>query len=159
MTKSVLLAGSTGSIGTQALRVLKQHKIKVNGLSAKSNFKLLAQQSKEFDVKNVHIYDSGHYNDLKDLVSSDVKIYCGENGLMEMLENDNSDTFFNSVMGSAGLNPTLLAIKMKKKIALANKETIVCGGDIVMKEAEKNGVTIYPVDSEHSAVFSVLAGK
>lgn len=157
MTKSLILAGSTGSIGTQALKVCKKHNIKVNGLSAGSNYKLLASQAIEFSVPNVHIAKKEHYNDLKALLPENIKIYVGADGLSEMLENDESDTFFNSVMGSAGLMPTLKAIEKKKKIALANKETIVCGGDIVIKAAKDAGVTIYPVDSEHSAVFQCLA--
>lgn len=157
MTESILLAGSTGSIGTQTLRVCKKHNIKVNGLSAKSNYKLLASQAAEFSVKNVHIADESLYGTLKNLLPQGVKVYSGENGLLEMIEADESDTFFNSVMGSAGLLPTLKAIEMKKKIALANKETIVCGGELVMKAAKDSGVEIYPVDSEHSAVFQCLA--
>jgi len=157
MTDSLILAGSTGSIGTQALRVCKQHNIKVNGLSAKSNYKLLGEQAIEFQVKNVHIADDKYYNDLKALLPDDVNVYSGENGLIEMLLQDGSDTFFNSVMGSAGLLPTLKAIGKRMKIALANKETIVCGGDLVMKAANNAGVQIFPVDSEHSAVFQCLA--
>lgn len=157
MTDSLILAGSTGSIGTQALRVCKQHNIKVNGLSAKSNYKLLSEQAIEFQVKNVHIADDKYYNDLKALLPEDVNIYSGESGLNEMLDKDGSDTFFNSVMGSAGLLPTLRAIGKRMKIALANKETIVCGGDLVMKSAKNAGVQIYPVDSEHSAIFQCLS--
>lgn len=160
MTESLLLAGSTGSIGTQALNVCKKHKIKINGLSAGNNYKLLAQQALEFSVKNIHISNEKHYKDLKALLPSGTNVYSGDNGLIEMIEADESDTFFNSVMGSAGLMPTITAIQNRKKIALANKETIVCGGDIVMNEAEKYGVGIYPVDSEHSAIFQCLqAGR
>ncbi len=156
MTKSLLLAGSTGSIGTQALKVCEKHNIKVNALSAGSNYKLLAKQAEKFGVKNLCLANDKYYNDLKALVASDVKIYCKEDGLLEMLSLDESDTFFNSVMGSAGLKPTLSAIDLKKKIALANKETIVCGGEIVMQRAKENNVPIYPVDSEHSAIFQCL---
>lgn len=156
MTKSLLLAGSTGSIGTQALKVCEKHNIKVNALSAGSNYKLLAEQAGKFGVKNLCLANDKYYNDLKALVASDVKIYCKEDGLLEMLSLDESDTFFNSVMGSAGLKPTLSAIDLKKKIALANKETIVCGGEIVMQRAKENNVPIYPVDSEHSAIFQCL---
>lgn len=157
-TKKVFIAGSTGSIGTQALAICKKHNIEVSGISAYSNYKLLAEQAKEFNVSNVHILDSNYYKPLKELLP-DIKVYTGEDSLNDLIYNDKSDTLLNAIVGSAGLMPTIFGIKSKKKIALANKETIVCAGQLIMDLAKKNGVTIFPVDSEHSAIFQCMLGN
>lgn len=159
MTKSVFIAGSTGSIGTQALAVCKMHNIEVESLSAGSNVDLLASQAKEFNVKKVHINDENKYKELKEKLSEDTKIFVGEKGLIELIKESKADTFLNGITGSAGLIPTVMAIEKKMKIALANKETIVCGGEYVMALAKKNNVDIMPVDSEHSAVFQSMLGN
>lgn len=156
MTKSVLIAGSTGSIGTQALEVCDMHNIEVEALSAGSNTELLLKQAERFNVKKIHINNEKKYKELKENVSSDTKIFVGKEGLVELIKESEADTFLNGITGSAGLLPTLSAIEKKMTIALANKETIVCGGELVMKKAQENGVDIMPVDSEHSAVFQCL---
>lgn len=159
MTKTVFIAGSTGSIGTQALAVCKMHNITVEALSAGSNSDLLLKQAKEFNVKKIHINDETKYNEIKNQLSDDVEIFVGKDGLIDMIKDSKADTFLNGITGSAGLVPTVCAIEKKMKIALANKETIVCGGEYVMNKAKENGVDIMPVDSEHSAVFQSMLGN
>ncbi len=159
MTKSVIIAGSTGSIGTQALAVCKMHNINVDALSAASNTDLLCKQAKEFGVKKIHINNESKYKELKDNLPNDTKIYVGKSGLLDLINESNADTFLNGITGSAGLVPTVAAIEKKMKIALANKETIVCGGEYVMNKAKENNVDIMPVDSEHSAVFQSMQGN
>mgnify|MGYP001025088357 CR=1 FL=1 len=158
MTKKVFIAGSTGSIGKQTLAICKKHRIEVSCISAHSNYKLLAEQAKEFHIKKVHIYNSDYYSRLKELLPG-VEVYSGENSLNELIAEDNADTLVNAIVGSAGLLPTVFGIRSKKKIALANKETIVCAGRLIMELAEQNGVTVFPVDSEHSAIFQCLLGN
>jgi 1-deoxy-D-xylulose-5-phosphate reductoisomerase len=157
-TKKIFIAGSTGSIGTQTLAICKEHNIEVSAISAHSNYMRLVEQAKEFNVKKVHIYNSEHYKALKELLP-DVEVYTGEESLNELIYDDDADTLINAIVGSAGLLPTIFGIKSKKKIALANKETIVCAGELIMDMAKENGVTIFPVDSEHSAIFQCLIGN
>lgn len=159
MTKSVFIAGSTGSIGTQALAVCKMHNIEVESLSAGSNVDLLVSQAKEFNVKKIHINNENKYKELKEKLPGDAEIFVGEKGLIGLIKESKADTFLNGITGSAGLIPTVTAIEKKMKIALANKETIVCGGEYVMALAKKNNVDIMPVDSEHSAVFQSMLGN
>ena len=158
-TKQIFIAGSTGSIGTQALSVCKKHNIRVFGLSAASNYKLLAEQAILFSVKYVHILNKAYYKNLRELLPSEIEIFAGEDTLCELIKNDSSDTLLNAIVGSAGLFPTIAGIKSKKKIALANKETIVCAGSYIMKLADEYNTEIFPVDSEHSAIFQCLAGN
>ena len=157
-TKSVYIAGSTGSIGTQALAVCKKHGIRVAGLSCGKNAELLIRQAKEFDVKYVHIGDENGYHLVKTRLP-DCIVETGEDTLCRQIEESDADTLLDAIVGSAGLKPAISGIKSRKKLALANKETIVCAGQLIMDMAEEYGVTIFPVDSEHSAIFQCLLGN
>lgn len=158
--KTITVLGSTGSIGTQALEVASKHNIKVKALAAHSNASLLAQQAIEFDVQYVCIYQSDKVNNLKELLRGrEIEILSGMKGLKTIAALDGVDIMLNSVVGMVGLEPTLTAIEHGTDIALANKETLVTGGELVIKAAEKNGVKIFPVDSEHSAIFQCLQGN
>lgn len=158
--KTIAVIGSTGSIGRQTLEVCEKHNIKVKALAAKSNVKLLAEQARHFSVDYVCIYDEKHYSELKDELSdTNIEISCGLEGLCEAAEIDGIDMLVNSVVGMVGLLPTLKAIEKGTDIALANKETLVAGGELVMKAAAEKNVKIYPVDSEHSAIFQCLQGN
>lgn len=157
-TKSVYIAGSTGSIGTQALSVCKKHGIRVVGLSCGKNFRLLAEQAKLFGVKKVHIGDAGAVDNLKKLLPG-CEVLTGEDALAEQIYHSEADTLLDAIVGSAGLKPAVSGIRSGKKLALANKETIVCAGQLIMDLAEEHGVTVFPVDSEHSAIFQCLLGN
>lgn len=157
--KTITILGSTGSIGVQALEVAKKHNIKVKALAAHSNTKLLAKQAAEFEVKILCIFDQNKVDELRKLVDDDVKILTGMDGLKETARLDSVDIMLNSVVGMVGLEPTLEAIKAGTDIALANKETLVAGGKLVINAAKEKGVKIYPVDSEHSAIFQALQGN
>lgn len=158
--KTISLIGSTGSIGTQTLDVCRKHNIKVKALAAKSNVKLLAEQAHEFSAEYVCIYDEDKYRELKILMSdTGAEIACGMDGLCKAAELDGIDLFVNSVVGMVGLLPTLKAVEAGNDVALANKETLVAGGAIVMKAARDKNVNIYPIDSEHSAIFQCLQGN
>lgn len=158
--KTISLIGSTGSIGTQTLDVCRKHNIKVKALAAKSNVKLLAEQAHEFSAEYVCIYDEDKYRELKILMSdTGAEIACGMDGLCKAAELDGIDLFVNSVVGMVGLLPTLKAVESGNDVALANKETLVAGGAIVMKAARDKNVNIYPIDSEHSAIFQCLQGN
>lgn len=160
MTKISLL-GSTGSIGVQATEVVRasQKPMQIVGLAAHSNIKLLERQVREFKPQAVAVFDLQAAKDLKDRVAdTGVKVLAGLDGLCEVAALSAADTVLNAVTGMVGLTPTLTAIQEKKTVALANKETLVTGGEIVMREAAKQGVSIIPVDSEHSAIFQCLQG-
>lgn len=158
--KTISLIGSTGSIGKQTLDVCRKHNIKVKALAALKNVDLLEQQAREFLPEYVCIYDETYYKDLCERLSDiSVSILTGMEGLCKIASLKNVDLFVNSVVGMVGLLPTLTAIENATDIALANKETLVAGGNIVMREAEKKGVKIYPIDSEHSAIFQCLQGN
>lgn len=155
--KRIAILGSTGSIGTQALDIVRQHpdKFKVVGLTAHNNIEKIREQIKEFRPEAVCITDKKK----AELFDTDVVVYQGEDGLKEIATLD-LDLLINSVVGSAGLIPTLEAIKKGITIGLANKETLVLAGEIVMREAAKHNVAIIPIDSEHSALFqSLKSGK
>jgi len=160
--KRVAILGSTGSIGTQALEVIRanpQHFI-VEVLVANSNSELLIKQALEFKPNAVVIVDETKYKEVKDvLFSHDIKVYAGAKALEQIVEMETIDIVLTAIVGYAGLASTINAIKFKKAIALANKETLVVAGDIVTKLAFDNAVNIYPVDSEHSAIFQCLAGE
>lgn len=151
--KRIVILGSTGSIGTQTLEIVRQHpeKFKVVGLSANHNIEKLQEQVAEFKPEAICITDRKKAEAFK----TDLIFFKGEEGLKEMA-NLNSDLLINSIVGSAGLIPTLEAIKKGITIGLANKETLVLAGEIVMREAAKHHVTIIPIDSEHSALFQSL---
>ena len=156
--KSLVILGSTGSIGTQALEVCRRDGYKVVALAAGSNVELLEAQAREFNVKAVAVFNEEKANELKiKLADTDVKVLSGVEGVCSVAEME-ADIALNSIVGIAGLRPTLAAIESGKDIALANKETLVTGGDIVNRKAREKGVKILPVDSEHSAIFQSLQG-
>lgn len=169
--KNISILGSTGSIGTQTLDVVRQHKekFKVVGLAAYGtdrDIDLMVEQINEFKPTIVAVYRDDGVSKLKEKlkqvssVSFDqMSFVSGNDGLVQVASSPLVDTVVTAVVGSVGLIPTIEAIKQKKNIALANKETLVCAGDIVMKEAKKNKVTIMPIDSEHSAIFQSLQGN
>lgn len=158
--KRISIIGSTGSIGLQALDVAKAHNLDVCAVAARSNWKELEKQSREYHTDFACIYDKKYYNDLKTaLADTDTVVLSGMDGLCQIASYNKSDIFLNSVVGMVGLLPTLTAIESKKDVALANKETLVAGGSLVISAAKKNGVNIFPVDSEHSAIFQSLQGN
>lgn len=159
MTENISILGSTGSIGTQALSVCELLGVNAVALTANSNVDLLEQQARKFKPQLAVIVTEEKAKELKlRLADTDIRVAYGMDGLCEAATIDRADTVLNSVVGMVGLRPTLEAISAKKNIALANKETLVTGGDLVMKAAKENGVNIYPVDSEHSAIFQCLQG-
>lgn len=156
--KSLIILGSTGSIGTQALEVCRRDGYKVTALAAGSNIELLEKQAREFKPSLVAVLNDEKAKELKiRLADTDVRVLCGADGVCEVAQAD-GDIVLNAIVGIAGLRPTLKAIEAGKTIALANKETLVTGGEIVNKAAFKKGVKILPVDSEHSAIFQSLQG-
>ena len=158
--KKVSILGSTGSIGTQSLEVCEKHDFEIIALSAHSSIDLLEKQARKFKPKYVGIYNEKKYIELKNrLADMNIKILCGMDGLCEIASLNENDIVLNSVVGMVGLLPTLIAINAGKDIALANKETLVAGGELVMSLAKKKNVKIYPVDSEHSAIFQCLQGN
>ena len=160
MEKTISILGSTGSIGTQSLEVAKKHGIKVKALAANSNAELLAEQINEFKPDVVCIYDKNKADELKEMISGvPVKVLMGMDGLCEIASLNGVDTLVNAVVGIVGLKPTLAAIDAGVDIALANKETLVTGGKLVINRAAHKGVKIYPIDSEHSAIFQCLQGN
>lgn len=157
--KNITILGSTGSIGKQAIEVCEKLNIRILGLSAKNNVELLAQQVIKIFPKIVCVFNEDKVDELKQKIGNiDVKIVTGIEGLCEVAKINGADICLNAVVGIAGLKPTLAAIKAKKTIALANKETLVTGGKLVIESAIKNNVKILPVDSEHSAIFQSLQG-
>ncbi|MBR4554580.1 MAG: 1-deoxy-D-xylulose-5-phosphate reductoisomerase [Ruminococcus sp.] len=158
--KTITILGSTGSIGTQSLEIAKKHKFKVKALAAHSNTDLLAGQVKEFGAEYACIFCEDKVNALKEALNNeDVTVLSGMEGLKAIAELDGVDIMINSVVGMVGLEPTLTAIAHGTDIALANKETLVAGGELVIRAASEKGVKIYPVDSEHSAIFQCLQGN
>lgn len=159
MIQTLSLLGSTGSIGTQTLDIVRNLGIQIKALAAYQNIDRLEQQIREFRPEFAAIYDVALGKELKERVRDcPTRIGTGMEGLMEAAALPSAEMMFNSVVGMVGLRPTLEAIKAHKKIALANKETLVAGGALVMEEARKHGVPVYPVDSEHSAIFQCLQG-
>jgi len=160
--KRIAIFGSTGSIGTQALNVIDANPDKFSAeiLTAHSNDELLVQQALKFNPNAVVIGDESRYNKVKEaLASTDVKVFAGVKALEEVAAMDCYDLMLAAIVGYAGLRPTLKAIENGKTIALANKETLVVAGDIIMRKAVENRVPIIPVDSEHSAIFQCLVGE
>lgn len=159
MTEKLSILGSTGSIGTQALEVAAMHNMEVTALTANSNVDLLAEQVRRFHPKKVAMLDEVAAMNLKVKIGdTDTKVLSGISGICECAADTEADTVLNSIVGIAGLLPTMDAIDAGKNLALANKETLVTGGKLVTREAKKKGVHIYPVDSEHSAIFQCLQG-
>ena len=160
--KRIGIFGSTGSIGKQTLDVIAAHPdlFKTTILTAHSNAKLLIEQALQFSPEAVLIGDSTKYPGVRDaLASTGIKVFSGEETLEEVAALDCYDMMMAGIVGFAGLKPTLMGIKTGKSIALANKETLVVAGDVVMQSAKENGVSIIPVDSEHSAIFQCLVGE
>ncbi|CAN5556467.1 1-deoxy-D-xylulose-5-phosphate reductoisomerase [soil metagenome] len=162
MKKSIAILGSTGSIGTQALDVIASHpeNFSVEVLTSNSNAELLIKQSFQFQPNAVVIADEKKYEFVKtSLAKHPIKVFAGEDSLSQVMESDGIDMVLTAVVGFAGLKPTLAAINAGKEIALANKETLVVAGELVTGLAKEKAVNIYPVDSEHSAIFQCLAGE
>ena len=160
--KRIAILGSTGSIGTQALNVIRRHRdlFSVEVLCAGSNADLLIAQALEFEPNAVAIADKTKYQQVQDaLASHDIKVFCGMDSVADLMEMESIDLVLASIVGFAGLRPTLRAIEHHKPIALANKETMVVAGEIVTRAARDNHVPILPVDSEHSAIFQSLVGE
>jgi 1-deoxy-D-xylulose-5-phosphate reductoisomerase len=160
--KRIAIFGSTGSIGTQALDVIAANpdKFSAEVLTAQTNDELLVQQALKFNPNVVVIGDEKKYQKVKDaLAGTDIKVFSGEKALEEVASMDYFDLMIAAIVGYAGLKPTLRAIENGKAIALANKETLVVAGDIVMRKAVENRVPVIPVDSEHSAIFQCLVGE
>jgi 1-deoxy-D-xylulose-5-phosphate reductoisomerase len=160
--KRIAIFGSTGSIGTQALDVIRTHTdmLEVEILTAQTNYQLLIKQALEFSPNAVVIGDEKRFNEVKDaLATTDIKVFAGEKALEEVADFDTYDVMLTAIVGFAGLRPTLKGVKKGKVIALANKETLVVAGDIVMQEAMQYRSPIIPVDSEHSAIFQCLVGE
>lgn len=160
--KRVAILGSTGSIGTQTLEVIRSHpeKFEVEVLTAQNNADLLIEQALEFNPNCVVIANESLYPKVKNaLLTFDIKVYAGEKALGQVVEMDTIDVVLTALVGYSGLIPTIHAISAGKQIALANKETLVVAGEMITKLAREKGVNIYPVDSEHSAIFQCLVGE
>ncbi|MBP3253092.1 MAG: 1-deoxy-D-xylulose-5-phosphate reductoisomerase [Bacteroidales bacterium] len=160
--KNIAVLGSTGSIGTQTLDIMRMHKDKFSAeiLTAGSNAELLVSQAKEFQPNAVVIADESKYNYVKDaLKDDDIKVFAGSNALEEVVAFKSVDIVLTALVGFAGLRPTVAALQARKPIALANKETMVVAGQLIRELAVENNVPILPVDSEHSAIFQCLQGE
>ena len=159
MTKTIALLGATGSIGRQTLEVARELGLTVAALTAHTNIDLLERQARQFRPRLAAVYAAAAAAVLRDRLSdTDIEVLAGEEGLLAAATLAEADTLVTAVMGSVGLAPTLAAIRQGKRIALANKETLVCAGELVMSAAAEYGAEIIPVDSEHSAVFQCLQG-
>ena len=160
--KHIAILGSTGSIGTQVLEVIAANpdSFEVEVLTAQNNAELLIQQAKEFKPNAVVIVNEDFYPQVKDaLVPLDIKVFAGEKSLASIVQMDSIDMVLTALVGYSGLKPTIKAIEAGKNIALANKETLVVAGELITQLAREKGVNIYPVDSEHSAIFQCLVGE
>ncbi len=160
--KGIAILGSTGSIGTQALEVIEAYPdyFDLQVITAGKNADLLIEQAKKFQPNTVVIGDEASYSKVKEaLWNDDIHVYCGEEALCQVVESTEVHTVLTALVGYAGLKPTIHAIEAGKTIALANKETLVVAGEFITKLAKEKGVNIYPVDSEHSAIFQCLVGE
>lgn len=161
--KQICILGSTGSIGTQALDVIEQHsdRYEVYCLTANNRYEMLAEQARKFRPAAVVIANETHYESLKLLLADlpDIKVYAGAKAIDEIVEAQPIDMVLTAMVGFAGLSPTIHAIKARKTICLANKETLVVAGDLICRLAAEYHVNILPVDSEHSAIFQSLVGE
>lgn len=163
MKKQIAILGSTGSIGTQALEVIEEHSdlYEVYCLTANNRVNELAMQARKFRPAAVVIANENHYEELKDMLDDmpDIKVYAGMRAIDEIVQADPIDMVLTAMVGFAGLSPTINAIKARKKICLANKETLVVAGELICKLATEYHTPILPVDSEHSAIFQSIAGE
>ena len=160
--KGIAILGSTGSIGTQALEVISCYPeyFDLQVLTAGNNVELLIEQSKKFKPNTVVIANEEKYNQLREALEPfDIHVYAGKDALCQVVESQDVNIVLTALVGYAGLLPTIRAIEARKTIALANKETLVVAGELIQKLARKNQVDIYPVDSEHSAIFQCLMGE
>ena len=161
--QQVCILGSTGSIGTQALDVIQQpsDRYQVYALTANNSVELLAKQAREFQPAAVVIANEAHYKQLRALLDDmpDIKVYAGQQAIDEIVQAEPIDSVIAAMVGFAGLSPTIHAIKARKKILLANKETLVVAGELICQLAGENNVTILPIDSEHSAIFQSIVGE
>jgi 1-deoxy-D-xylulose-5-phosphate reductoisomerase len=160
--KGIVILGSTGSIGTQALEVIEAYPafFDLQVITAGKNADLLIEQALKFKPNTVVITDESLYEKVKTaLIDEDIHVYAGPEALCQVVESNEVDIVLTALVGYAGLKPTVRAIEAKKTIALANKETLVVAGELVTRLAKENGVNIYPVDSEHSAIFQCLVGE
>jgi 1-deoxy-D-xylulose-5-phosphate reductoisomerase len=160
--KRVAILGSTGSIGTQTLDVIRQHPdwFTVEVLTAQHNWELLVAQALEFKPNAVVIGNEDHYLKVKEVLSGEpIKVFAGQKAISQVVEMETIDVVLTALVGYSGLIPTVHAIRAGKQIALANKETLVVAGELITALAKEHGVNIYPVDSEHSAIFQCLVGE
>jgi len=155
--RKISVLGSTGSVGEQALDVAEKQELEVVSISANRNFLRVEEQARKFGVAAVAMADEDAASELKvRLADTNIKIYSGDSGICNMISEHNQDTVVNSIIGEAGLKPTLTVIDSGCRLALANKESLVVAGEIVMSKAKEKNVEILPVDSEHSAIFQCL---
>ena len=162
MKKGIAILGSTGSIGTQTLEVISEHKnlFSVEVLTANNNCDLLIEQAKQYKPNTVVIVNQDKYDKVNsELFKLGIKVYSGQKSLEQIVESDEINIVLTALVGYSGLKPTINAIKHGKKIALANKETLVVAGDLITKLSKEYNAPIYPVDSEHSAIFQCLVGE
>jgi 1-deoxy-D-xylulose-5-phosphate reductoisomerase len=160
LMKRVSILGSTGSIGTQSIEVCEKHGLEIIAIAAHSSIDMLEEQARKHHPKYVGSFRDDKYEELKSRLSdTDITVLCGMEGLCRIASLEENDIVLNSVVGMVGLLPTLTAINAGKDVALANKETLVAGGTLVTSLAKEKGVKIYPVDSEHSAIFQCLQGN
>ncbi len=159
MVNNISILGSTGSIGTQALDVVDNLSLKVSAITANRNINVLEEQVRKYKPALAVVFDESKYSEFKrNIADTNTEVSCGMEGLIKAATIDSADLILNSVVGMVGLQPTIFAAKAKKDIALANKETLVAGGSLVMNAVKENNVNLYPVDSEHSAIFQCLQG-
>ncbi len=159
--KNIAILGSTGSVGEQAIDVAEKMNMRVSSLSARSNFLRVEEQARRLGVRSVAMADESAAAELRvRLADTGIKVYSGDDGICQMIAEERRDTVLNSIIGEAGLLPSLAVIDSGARLALANKESLVVAGEIVTARAKEKGVEILPVDSEHSAIFQCLkAGK
>ena len=158
----ISILGSTGSIGVQTLDIVRRNpeRFSITALVAHSRWQELAAQAREFGVERVVIGDERHYASLKEaLADTSIEVAAGSDAIIDIARDEHCDTIVNSLVGYSGLHPTYAAIEAGKRIALANKETLVVGGDVIMSAAKSRGVEILPIDSEHSAIMQCLEGE
>ena len=158
----ISILGSTGSIGVQTLDIVRRNpeRFSITALVAHSRWQELAAQAREFGVERVVIGDERHYGSLKEaLADTSIEVAAGSDAIIDIARDEHCDTIVNSLVGYSGLHPTYAAIEAGKRIALANKETLVVGGDVIMSAAKRRGVEILPIDSEHSAIMQCLEGE
>ena len=159
MVNNISILGSTGSIGTQALDVVDNLSLKVSAITANRNINVLEEQVRKYKPALAVVFDESKYSEFKrNIADTNTEVSCGMEGLIKAATINSADLILNSVVGMVGLQPTIFAAKAKKDIALANKETLVAGGSLVMNAVKENNVNLYPVDSEHSAIFQCLQG-